>query len=85
LDNRQQHSEKKSCLLKALIWLTLWAGVAYVLIGNVKELDGVRGVIEKVEEGDYLVLLLLMASITLLALAIRGFALCFLGPKERNI
>jgi hypothetical protein len=69
----------------ALTWLALWAGVAYFLGTRIKELDGLPGVIEKIKEGDYLVLLLLMASITLLALAIRSFAFCFLVQKDRDI
>jgi hypothetical protein len=75
--DRHAQQKKKSHLRMGLIWLAIWACVAYLMISGFAELNGVQGVVEKIKEGEYLMPALLAGSITLLALAIRSLALYF--------
>jgi hypothetical protein len=53
-----------------------------MMVSIFTDLNGVRSVIEKMQDGEYLVPALLAESITLLALAIRSLALCFSPEKD---
>jgi uncharacterized membrane protein len=67
-----------------LIWLLLWAVVAYFMVTTFVKLDGVSGAVARIKEGDFLPLVLLTASIILLAMAIRSLSLYFSPQKDRN-
>ncbi len=84
MDDDRNPENKKSHLRAALIWFVAWIFVASVLARNVREANGIPGLIGEIQDGNYSILVLLLLSIFLLANALYQATLHRSNKNDRN-
>ena len=74
---------KESHLKSAIGYFWAWLGVALVMFNEYKDNGGIEHLIKSISNGDYSFLILVSASIVLLALAMKNIA-HFFNPGTTN-
>lgn len=74
---RKEKLDKADFLRASIGYLIAWAVVAYYLINEFKENDGIKHIFKAMNEGNYMPVVLIIMSVILLALFIKNISFYF--------
>ncbi len=78
MSDSNKDQEERSKYLKIGILLSMaWVMVVYFMISELQDSEGIIHVVYSIEEGDYLPVILVAASVILLAYALKSFVTYF--------